>query len=199
MTILVDLGTLIYTSSPTGPLRMLLSTTLAILKKGTMSGEFCRKMIEGIKADLGLDITLEIEDVRQIYQAYGQYTNSAIVRNLVGDWLEWTPSSALRIRLTLQQSAEEGLTGLTTITKTVTTYPDFLWEQLACIPGYSGEEPVLHNNGSGQRLPPDPNSSRRLRKDRFHNIGRSLRVPSNAFRTRKRTSHVPTPDGPTPL
>lgn len=139
MRILSELGRDFIRSSSSLPLKLLALNTIAILKKGNASPEFCNKIITGIRDDLAIDITLAPEEIDQVSKPFRHNITSTVAQEVIEDWLRWTPRTALRLRLTIMQCAFEGLTGFTTIQRTVREHPSFPWGKVCAIPKMGGQ------------------------------------------------------------
>lgn len=139
MRILSELGRDFIRSSPTLPLKLLVLNTVAVLKKGNASPEFCNKIVTGVCDDLAADIALAPEEIDQVAKPFRHRINREVAQDVIEDWLRWTPETALRLRLTIMQCAFEGLTGFTTIQRTIREHPSFPWGQVCSIPKMGGQ------------------------------------------------------------
>lgn len=103
----------------------------AMAKKGMVSQNCLDKILEGVRADLGKQITLSIELVRRYHDRFPitlTRENVAARMKAIEDIL---PEENLRLKIIIRQAALSGLTCITTIKKAMDVQRDFFWGQ-AC-------------------------------------------------------------------
>lgn len=111
-------------------LAVLAHTYVSIMKRGTVSTPFIRKIEKGIQDDLGKDIELMPEVISQFYKSFGTKIDADTIVILKNYWIAILPNEALRLSLTVQQAAGSGLTCLMTIGKALRSYQDFNWAEM---------------------------------------------------------------------
>lgn len=112
-------------------LDLIVYTTVAISKRGTVSEDFCRKITEGIMADLGKDIRLEPDVIKQFYSVFGPGIDDNSIVEVKNRWELLIPEDALRLKLTVRQLVGSGLTALITVGRAIRKYPDFPWGRIS--------------------------------------------------------------------
>lgn len=103
----------------------------AMAKKGMVSQNCLDKILEGVRADLGKQITLSIELVRRYHDRFPitlTRENVAARMKAIEDIL---PEENMRLKIIIRQAALSGLTCITTIKKAMDVQRDFYWAQ-AC-------------------------------------------------------------------
>lgn len=106
---------------------IIVHTMLAAIKQGNVTRQFCQKIVRGIQHDLGRTIQLDATAVRLTYQHVMKWVTDDNISTILEHWYDFLPADALRLRLTVEQSAGTGLTILSLIGQAVRTYPDFDW------------------------------------------------------------------------
>lgn len=107
--------------------------TIAIAKRGTISGDKLTKLEEGISQDLGVAIQLDADVIPKFYRLFGNGINDMTVATIFEHWLRILPQQALRLMLTVNQSLNSGLTQLIVISEALKDYPDFPWWKISRI------------------------------------------------------------------
>lgn len=108
-------------------LETILTTHLMMARRGSVSEGFLAKFTEGIREELGLDLNLEPDVISLLYKAYGGYIDESNAGSLFSRWNSMVPEHALRLKLTLSQTALAGLTSYVTITEARRKCPGFNW------------------------------------------------------------------------
>lgn len=108
---------------------------LAVAKRGNISEGFLAKVITGISDDLQYNARLDAEVITLLYKFYGIYVNAANAETILTAWIDDLPASALRLRLTLEQSLGSGMTAFIVIGRAILKYPDFPWPKLNMLTG----------------------------------------------------------------
>nr|QMP82322.1 nucleocapsid protein [Coleopteran chu-related virus OKIAV151] len=116
-----------------GGLALIANITVSICKRGTISDQFVQKIEQGIQNDLGKQVILNADAIRQYYSHFGKFINSQNIRAIAGRWNALIPQQALRLSLTVQQIAGGGLTAFVTIGRAMRLYNDFPWAEIAAI------------------------------------------------------------------
>lgn len=133
------------TQSPPMPVAMLTYAFVAMAKRGTVSDEFCTKIVEGIKQDVGVTITMVADTIKTMWMYYGDVMNDLVAGTLFELWKDELPNNALRLRITLEQTLNAGLTTLTVTVRGLTDHPTFPWDQLIELSPYRSEMEALTN------------------------------------------------------
>ena len=114
-------------------IKMVVTVLVALAKQGTVSEHFINKIAEGIRSGLNIEIQLDSEEVRSVYQTFGRKLTADNARLLVRHLRGLIPDIALRVNLTLQQAAGSGLSTFMFITDMIKAFPNFKWEALIVI------------------------------------------------------------------
>lgn len=131
MSILVWLAEHIHSSLEMIPLVLIVSTHVALAKRGACTDGFLYKICDGVMSDLNKTISLSPHVIKAIFHAYGTYINQHNTKSLFLRWENMIPPTALRLRLTMQQMRGEGLTTINVIVKAMRLYSDFDWARIA--------------------------------------------------------------------
>lgn len=137
--ILSLLGRHIANNRPNLDVEMLLTTTIAVVKKGSSTNDFIVKIKKGLNDEMNINVNIDPAYIQAVSAAYSGRITSSIAKKVIEDWLNWTPEPKLRLRLTFQQAKDEGLTGFMTVRDAILKVPTFPWGRLASIPGYQGQ------------------------------------------------------------
>nr|QPL15354.1 nucleoprotein [Hymenopteran chu-related virus OKIAV146] len=108
---------------------------VSLAKRGTVSEEMIQKVVDGIKTDLGLTITINADCCKIVYAAYMKGmngTNAGTVFTLLSNLI---PDIAMRLKLTLTQTIQSGLASLSFIHNAMTSYHDFGWARVDRLTG----------------------------------------------------------------
>lgn len=100
---------------------------VAAAKRGTLGDQAQAKIINSIREELGVNITLPDELIAMTYRYFMlglDETNAEETFNILTTNI---PDIALRLTLTLQQSSWSGLTIYCLIKESILLYPDFQW------------------------------------------------------------------------
>lgn len=114
-------------------IRVVVETLIALAKQGQANDMFLSKVQEGLKSDLNIDLTLEIENIKAIYQTFGRSLDPRSARYLCRYLNSLIPNAALRVSLTLQQAAGSGLSAFILIHQMVVAHPEFRWAAIALL------------------------------------------------------------------
>lgn len=114
-----------------------LFTTLfiAVAKRGNVTEDFINKISKGLEDDLQHVSKIDAETVSLVYKFYGANISATNAKIVMDRWLADIPEIALRVRLTLQQATNSGLTAFVTIGRAIKKYPDFPWPRLNQLTG----------------------------------------------------------------
>jgi hypothetical protein len=117
--------------------RIHLHFLIAMMKRGSVSIAFAIKFKKAIDIDLpGLDIDMVPGIMSLMFRQCADLIDAAGIRDYFEDWFQWLPPNALRLRITIIQTAGEGLATYLTINRAISKFPDFPWAKLdALIPG----------------------------------------------------------------
>nr|WPV62240.1 MAG: nucleocapsid protein [Wenzhou rodent chuvirus 1] len=131
------------TQGPATPVAMLTYAFVAMAKRGTVTPEFCTKIITGIQQDAGVTITMTSDIIKLLWAYYGDVMDDLVAGSLFQHWMGELPPNALRLRITLEQTLNAGLTTLTVTVRGLTDHPTFPWDQLLALPPYNSEMSAL--------------------------------------------------------
>jgi hypothetical protein len=107
----------------------------ALAKRGQVTQEFCVKIINSIRDELAVNITMTSLTINALYKGYMlgvNETNAELVLNYLDAQL---PDIALRLKLTLTQASGSGLTLYIIIGKALRMYHDFQWGRANLLTG----------------------------------------------------------------
>lgn len=111
-------------------LSMLTTTYIAIIKRGQATPASIRKIQDGIRADLGIQMTLTQRAITSFYSRFIAGINDVTIQPIPDHWETLLPPEALRLRLTVQEVTGSGLTVVNIIEQALQTYPNFPWPVL---------------------------------------------------------------------
>lgn len=112
------------------PIDLYTTIFVAMAKRGNVSDDFMTKIEKGLEDDLQLESRLNSDVIRLVYKFYGGHVNESNASDIVSRWLEDIPEVALRVRLTLEQATNSGLTAFVVIDRAMIKYPNFNWARL---------------------------------------------------------------------
>lgn len=101
---------------------------VAISKQGVASTQFCQKIATGVAADIGVEIDLEPDEIRAVYNIFGRYVTGKLARLMIFHLINLLGDKSLRLMLTLNQAAGSGLTVFCLIIEMVKAHPNFKWQ-----------------------------------------------------------------------
>lgn len=117
------------------PIELFTTLYIAVAKRGTVTSDFVAKIINGLSDDLQYTADIDEDVIRLVYRYYGGYITANNAHEIMDLWLNDIPEVALRVRLTLQQATNSGLTSLVTIGRAILKYNDFPWARLNALTG----------------------------------------------------------------
>lgn len=117
------------------PLDLFTTLYVAVAKRGNVTGDFLTKISNGMMDDLQYNANLDEDVVALVYRFYGGFINATNAPIILERWLNDIPEIALRVRLTLQQATNSGLTSFVTIGRAIKKYPDFPWTKANILTG----------------------------------------------------------------
>jgi len=126
---------------------MYVALLVAILKMGNATAAFLGKIANGVQQELNIDVTsIDAGIIGTVWRMVGRFVEETNVGALVTHWRTAIPQAALRLSLTVQQAAGEGLTALTVIKEALNTCADFDWAQVnALLPQEAGNVVAAFN------------------------------------------------------
>lgn len=128
---------------PLSPVAMITYAFVAMSKRGIVSEEFCTKIVEGIRQDVGTSMTMSAEVIKLMWTYYGDVIDDIVAENLFSRWKDELPANALRLRITLEQTLNTGLTTLIVTVRGVADHPTFPWDRLIELSPFSSEMAAL--------------------------------------------------------
>lgn len=108
-------------------LSLLVHTYVSVLKRGTVTTGFLRKIQRGIEADIGNSIEFRVEALKAFYDFFGEGIDANSIKHIIAWWKSLLPQHALRLVLTVNQTAGGGLTSIISIGRAVYKYQNFKW------------------------------------------------------------------------
>lgn len=112
------------------PIDLFTTIFIAVAKRGTVSDDFIDKISRGLEDDLQHNANLSAEVISRVFKLYGGYITAANAQTVLARWLEDIPQIALRVRLTLEQATNSGMTAFVIIGRAMKTHPNFNWSKL---------------------------------------------------------------------
>lgn len=106
------------------PVQLVVTSYIGVAKRGTMSDRYVSKVVDGVRDDLGITVTLEPDTVKSTYVNFGRYMNATDAQQVFERWLNAIPEHALRLRLSLEQVSGSGLTAYIIIGRAFRKYND---------------------------------------------------------------------------
>lgn len=100
---------------------------VSVCKTGTVSKKFAVKVDKDILRDLNVQVTINLKIVERFYATFVRQITPDLAREFFELVLARIPEAALRLRLTIQQAADHGLTSINLVTRAMEMYPDFPW------------------------------------------------------------------------
>jgi len=99
----------------------------ALAKRRQVTDEFCTKVQNSVRDELGVNITLSQAALNALYKGYMQGMNETNAQEVLSNLNALIPNVALRLKLTLQQAAGSRLTLYVIIGRAYTKYSTFPW------------------------------------------------------------------------
>lgn len=113
------------------PLSCLVTAYVAAAKRGTVSAAYINKVTAGMLTDLNVPVTLNASIITNVYNLFGSKINETNAKAIFQRWLDMLPMEAMRLKLTLDQVAGQGMTAFVTIGRAMRAFPDFYWHLMA--------------------------------------------------------------------
>lgn len=115
------------------PLAAYTCAITAIAKKGMVSQLCLEKILEGVRSDLGRQITLSTDLIRRYHDRFPITLTRENVAERMKAIEDIIPGENLRLKIIIRQAALSGLTCITTIKKAMDTRPDFPWARVCAL------------------------------------------------------------------
>lgn len=115
------------------PLAAYTCAITAIAKKGMVSQMCLEKILEGVRSDLGRQITLSTDLIRRYHDRFPISLTRENVASRMKAIEDIIPEDNMRLKIIIRQAALSGLTCITTIKKAMDTRPDFLWARVCAL------------------------------------------------------------------
>ncbi|KAG8239101.1 hypothetical protein J437_LFUL011709 [Ladona fulva] len=114
------------------PIMLMTTALVSFAKRGSCSTDFVAKIKNGVRADLGKDVTLAPTVVQSFYTMYGIKVPHDKIGECFEHWTRILPARALRLNITIQQAARSGLTAYYTILKALQSFThEAFWNRIA--------------------------------------------------------------------
>lgn len=104
---------------------------LALSRRGEMTHRKLQSVCSQLQEQFNSQIELEQSLIRYVYQQIGPLIPEEVIRDMFDTWADDMKDLSMRLRVTLEQSAESGLTQYHTIRKALLEFPDFDWATIA--------------------------------------------------------------------
>ncbi|ALP32030.1 putative nucleoprotein [Imjin River virus 1] len=115
------------------PLAAYTCAITAIAKKGMVSQMCLEKILDGVRTDLGRQITLSTDLIRRYHDRFPITLTRENVASRMKAIEDIIPEDNLRLKIIIRQAALSGLTCITTIKKAMDTRPDFPWARVCAL------------------------------------------------------------------
>ncbi|WKY02148.1 hypothetical protein Q1695_015845 [Nippostrongylus brasiliensis] len=122
---------------------MLTYSFVAMSKRIIVSDDFCTMVVDAIRQDVGISMTMTADFIKQLWCYYGDVMDDLVAANLFAMWKEELPPNTLRLRIILEKTLNTGLTTLTVTVRGLSDHPSFPWDQLIELSPYASEMAVL--------------------------------------------------------
>lgn len=99
----------------------------SLVKRGQVTDEFCTKIRNSVRDELGITVNLNQPAINALYKSYMMGVNKTNAENVFTDLDALIPDVALRLKLTLQQAAGSGMTLYVIIGRAIRMYYNFPW------------------------------------------------------------------------
>lgn len=107
----------------------------ALAKRGQVTDEFCAKVQNSVRDELGITVTLNQPAINALYKSYIMGVNETNAQTVFTDLDALIPDVALRLKLTLQQAAGSGMTLYVIIGRAMRMYYNFPWGRVNTLTG----------------------------------------------------------------
>jgi len=123
----------------------------ALAKRGQATDEFCTKVRTSIQDELGVTINLTTSVINAVYKGYMTGVNETNAAEVFRALDALVPEIALRLKLTLTQAANSGLTVYIMIGRAIRKYRDFPWGRVNTLTGgevlaWNGAQAIIGQN-----------------------------------------------------
>lgn len=101
---------------------------LAYASRGQMSDRRLQRIIQELRPSLGAVVEmLRAEDISMTWANFGHLVNDGTIEGVLTRWAGFLPTSAIRLRVALDQASGSGLTSLDVIARAIAEHPHFPW------------------------------------------------------------------------
>jgi hypothetical protein len=117
-------------------LGLCLLTTLCVAaaKRGSITHSKLSAIMRDINNGTGLQVELDATIVNLVYQKATKYVTGQNAGSIFRAWSQGLDiDTALRLKLTIDQAANAGLTAICLIRRALTEHPDFYWHRVASV------------------------------------------------------------------
>lgn len=104
---------------------------IAAAKRGEVTGPKLNAIARELRTSCNLTIPTNPGLYRTIYRYSGSKLTAGNARQVFDRWYGYIPQNALRLRLTLTQAAQSGLTQIVTIARALRIHPNYYWPKVA--------------------------------------------------------------------
>nr|QSR83618.1 nucleoprotein [Liman tick virus] len=104
---------------------------VAMSKRGEITNRKLQSICQQLQEQFNSQIELEQSLVRYVYQQVGQLIPEEVLPQMFETWARDMQDLSMRLRVTLEQAAESGLTQYHTIRKAMLEFPNFDWAAVA--------------------------------------------------------------------
>lgn len=111
----------------------LTTAVVSVCKTGTVSNKFNTKIASAINTELNQQIDLSPTLIRRFYSTFVRRIDAISAQGFFERTLALVPEVALRVRLTIEQASDHGITGLLMVRQAMMNYPTFRWHLLDVI------------------------------------------------------------------
>lgn len=98
---------------------------VAFAKRGNLTNQAVNKIQEALAAELNYQGEVNADVIRAFFNAYGPNLNAETAEKIVNRFTSFVPTHALRLRIILQQAANQGVMSITTIGRAIKLNPLF--------------------------------------------------------------------------
>lgn len=107
----------------------------AVSKRGNVSDRFVVKFVDGVRADTGAVISGNqfTEIIKNIWRQLGSQITPEIAAALFNLWPRVLPNESIRMRTTLNQAANQGMTAFLIIGRAVRAFGSFDWHRICSL------------------------------------------------------------------
>lgn len=104
---------------------------ISLSKRGQITDSKLEKVIETVKDEIGINLSITSDQVKSVYKAIGSFITPDNAANAFNIMSRGIAGNSLRLQLILVQSAGSGLTSYISITNAIKEFPDFTWGRVA--------------------------------------------------------------------